>query len=42
MAEGVLDLSDDDQVRDLAQTMVAGQKKETDGIQALLAKLDAA
>jgi uncharacterized protein (DUF305 family) len=42
MAEGVLDLSDDDQVRDLAQTMVAGQKKEIDGIQALLAKLDAA
>jgi uncharacterized protein (DUF305 family) len=42
MAEGVLDLSDDGQVRDLAQTMVDGQKKEIDGIQALLAKLGAA
>jgi uncharacterized protein (DUF305 family) len=41
MAEGVLDLSDDDQVRELAQTMVDGQKKEIDAIQALLTKLGA-
>lgn len=42
MAEGVLDLSDDGQVRDLAQKMVDGQKKEIDGIQALLTELGAA
>ena len=38
MAEAVLDLSDDDRVRDLADTMVVGQKKEIAGIDALLAK----
>jgi uncharacterized protein (DUF305 family) len=42
MAQGVLDLSDDGQVRDLAQTMVNSQKKEIDGIQELLTKLRAA
>jgi uncharacterized protein (DUF305 family) len=42
MAEGVLDLSKDGQVRYLAQTMVDSQKKEIDGIQALLADLGAA
>lgn len=41
MAEGVLDLSDDGQVHELAQTMVDGQKKEIDAIQALLTKLGA-
>jgi uncharacterized protein (DUF305 family) len=42
MAEGVVDLSKDGQVRHLAQSMVDSQKKEIDGIQALLAKLDTA
>ncbi|MFD1325403.1 DUF305 domain-containing protein [Micromonospora sonneratiae] len=41
MAQGVLDLSDDDQVRALAESMVAGQKKEINSIQALLTKLGA-
>jgi uncharacterized protein (DUF305 family) len=42
MAEGVLELSSNEQVRDLAQSMVDSQKKEIDGIQALLGKLGAA
>lgn len=41
MAEAVLDLTDDEQVTHLAGSMVAGQKKEIDGIQALLTKLGA-
>ncbi|WP_407951968.1 DUF305 domain-containing protein [Plantactinospora sonchi] len=41
MAEGILDLSDDDQVTTLAQSMVNGQKKEIELIQALLSKLGA-
>lgn len=41
MAEGVLKLSDEPEVRRLAETMVAGQKKEIAAIQALLAKLGA-
>ncbi|MFK3984879.1 DUF305 domain-containing protein [Micromonospora sp. NPDC050397] len=41
MAEEVTDLSDDEEVRYLAGTMVAGQKKEIAGIQALLDKLGA-
>jgi len=39
MAEAVLDRTDDEQVTHLAGAMVAGQKKEIDAIQALLAKL---
>ncbi|MGW0431180.1 DUF305 domain-containing protein [Micromonospora sp. NPDC003197] len=42
MAQAVLDLSDDEQVTHLAGQMVTGQKKEIDGIQALLTKLGAA
>ena len=41
MAEAALDLSDDEQVQSLAETMVAGQKKEIAAIQALLDKLGA-
>ena len=39
MAEGVLELSDDPEVRRLAQAMVNGQKKETTLIQDLLSEL---
>lgn len=42
MADGVLELSDDDEVRELAQTMVNGQKGEIDVIQAFLTRLGAA
>jgi uncharacterized protein (DUF305 family) len=38
MAEGVLKLSDDSEVRGLAETMVVGQKKEIAGIQEIQAK----
>jgi uncharacterized protein (DUF305 family) len=38
MAEGVLDLTDDPEVRRLAQSMVNGQKKETTLIQDLLSE----
>lgn len=41
MAEGVVDLSDDEQVSTLAGSMVAGQKKEIELIQSLLGKLGA-
>ncbi|MFI6761476.1 DUF305 domain-containing protein [Micromonospora sp. NPDC050417] len=41
MAEAALELSDDEQVQALAETMVAGQKKEITAIQALLDKLGA-
>lgn len=41
MAEAALDLADDDQVHSLAESMVAGQKKEIAAIQALLDKLGA-
>lgn len=42
MAEGVVKVSDDGQVRDLAEAMVTGQKKEIAGIDALLGKLGTA
>lgn len=41
MAEGILDLSDDEQVAALAESMVAGQKKEIELIQSLLGRLGA-
>ena len=41
MAEGVLKLSDDEQVRGLAESMVAGQKKEIALIRSLLTTLGA-
>lgn len=41
MAEGILDLSDDAQVTALAESMVAGQKKEIELIQSLLGKFGA-
>lgn len=40
MADGVLELSDDEQVRELAQSMVNGQQKEIELIQSLLDRLE--
>ncbi|WP_377472758.1 DUF305 domain-containing protein [Plantactinospora endophytica] len=40
MAEGILDLSDDEQVSALAESMVAGQKKEIELIQTLQGRIN--
>ncbi|WP_422774615.1 DUF305 domain-containing protein [Plantactinospora sp. WMMC1484] len=41
MADGILELSDDEQVAELARSMVAGQKKEIELIQSLQSRIGA-